>query len=64
MVCEGMSFREPDCPNDWCATQNSIKWSGPGVDGYLIHPNMQKVPFDPLGVHGTTANTNAVAEEL
>lgn len=63
MVCEGMSFREPDCPHDWCGTQHSIKWSGPGEDGYLIHPNMVKVPFDPLGVHGTM-NDQKIAEEL
>ena len=63
MVCEGMSFREPDCPHDWCATQTSIKWSGPAEDGYLTHPNMVKVPFDPLGLHGTLEEV-AVDQEL
>jgi hypothetical protein len=26
-------MREPDCPNDWCATMDSVKWEcGPGEE--------------------------------
>jgi hypothetical protein len=46
MVMAGMSYREPECPNDWCASIDTIKWSGPGEKGYWIKPNMEKVPLD------------------
>lgn len=48
LTMSGMSYREPGCPNDWCRTQNTIKWTGPGEDGYVINPNMQK---SPLNIH-------------
>jgi ShK domain-like len=43
-------FEEPSCPNGWCATQHSIKWSGPAEVGYWMAPNGQKFPFDPKPV--------------
>ena len=43
----GTSFKEPNCPNGWCSTQNTVKWSGPGEDGFWIDPNMQKHIFEP-----------------
>jgi hypothetical protein len=42
---EGMSFREPQCPHDWCATQSTFKWSGPGQEGYWFKPGGEKVPL-------------------
>ena len=47
----GTSLRQPDCPDDWCATQNSVKWSGPGKMGYYITPTMEQVPFHPKEIH-------------
>ena len=43
----GTSFKELDCPDNWCRTADSIKWSGPGEDGYWITPNFELRPFRP-----------------
>jgi hypothetical protein len=64
MVSEGMSFREPDCPHDWCALQHSIKWSGPGEDGYLLLPNQEKIPFDPFSVDNARVHGNHALDSL
>jgi hypothetical protein len=40
-------FEEPQCPNGWCASEDSIKWSGPAEEGYWMAPNGQQFPFDP-----------------
>ena len=47
LVMLGTSFKEPSCPNGWCATQNTIKWSGPAKEGVWIAPNMEEIPFVP-----------------
>jgi hypothetical protein len=46
----GTSMREPDCPNAWCATMDSVKWSGPGEDGKWISPTFERYPFEPQRV--------------
>ena len=43
----GTSMTEPDCPNDWCRTMFSKKWSGPGEEGFWIAPDGTKHPFEP-----------------
>ena len=44
----GTSFKEPSCPNNWCLTQYSHKWSGPGPqDGYWLTPTQELLPFHP-----------------
>jgi len=43
----GPSFEEATCPNGWCATQDSIQWTGPAREGYLTAPNGQTFPFHP-----------------
>jgi hypothetical protein len=43
----GTSMKEPDCPDDWCRAANSVKWSGPGKDGFWIAPNSERHPFHP-----------------
>ena len=43
----GTSMKEPDCPDDWCRTQDTVKWSGPGEEGYWIDPFFQKHEFHP-----------------
>ena len=43
----GTGMTEPTCPNRWCQSQYSIKWSGPGEVGKWIAPNGQRYPFDP-----------------
>lgn len=45
-------MEEPDCPNAWCETEYSTKWSGPGEEGYLIVPfgKETKIPFHPKRV--------------
>jgi hypothetical protein len=44
---QGTAMEEPTCPNKWCATLFSKKWSGPGEEGYILHPNGEKAPFYP-----------------
>ena len=46
LTMEGTSYREKECPDDWCLTQNTIKWSGPGEEGVWIDPKFQKHPLD------------------
>ena len=46
----GTAFKEPTCPNDWCSTQYSYKWSGPGPDpnsGHWLTPTQELLPFRP-----------------
>ena len=43
----GTGMIEPTCPNNWCQSQYSIKWSGPGVEGYWIAPTGDRFPFTP-----------------
>ena len=41
------SMMEPSCPDDWCGVVDSVKWSGPGEEGYYITPTQEKIPFHP-----------------
>jgi len=43
----GSGMRHPQCPNQWCPTQHSVKWSGPGEEGFWIDPTFEKHPFHP-----------------
>lgn len=43
----GTSFSEPNCVNTWCRTKDSVKWGGPGEEGYWIDPTGQKHEFRP-----------------
>ena len=49
LVMLGTSFKEPSCPNEWCRTENTIKWSGPAKEGYWIKPSpdLEEIPFEP-----------------
>ena len=47
----GAGMRHPECPNAWCPTQHSVKWSGPGEEGVWIAPNFERHPFHPKPVH-------------
>ena len=47
LTMAGTSVKEPSCPNEWCATENAVQWSGPGEEGYWIAPNFEKIPFEP-----------------
>jgi len=38
----GTTMEEPMCPNYWCNTLFSKKWSGPGEEGYVINPDGTK----------------------
>jgi hypothetical protein len=46
----GSSLREPDCPNEWCGSVDSVKWSGPGEEGKWISPTFERYPFEPQHV--------------
>lgn len=45
----GTSMRENDCPNSWCGTLDTVKWRGPGKDGFVIttghNDGIPLVPF-------------------
>lgn len=43
----GTSMDEPECPNNWCRSMESVKWSGPGEEGFWIAPTFEKYPFNP-----------------
>jgi hypothetical protein len=43
----GSSMREPQCPDNWCRAQDTVKWSGPAKEGYWIDPLFQKHEFHP-----------------
>jgi len=51
LTMEGTSYREKTCPNDWCNTLKTIKWSGPGEEGVWIDPAFEKHPLD---IHSRT----------
>jgi len=56
----GAGMRHPDCPNAWCPTKNSVKWGGPGEDGYWIDPVGVRHEFNPK----PAASRSAQHEEL
>ena len=41
------SMMEPGCPDEWCGVVDTVKWSGPGEEGYYITPTQEKIPFHP-----------------
>jgi len=47
LVMIGTSMKEPACPDDWCRAQDTVRWSGPGEEGYWIDPFFQKHGFRP-----------------
>jgi hypothetical protein len=59
----GMSFRELDCEHDWCRVGEAIQWSGPGVEGYWINPNQEKVPLNLQPPRGTPSTLSAAGSE-
>mmetsp|Transcript_11 Transcript_11/g.10 ORF Transcript_11/g.10 Transcript_11/m.10 type:complete len:396 (-) Transcript_11:70-1257(-) len=46
----GTTLEEPLCPNAWCNTKFSKKWSGPGEEGYVLNPDGSKRAMDPTKV--------------
>jgi len=42
----GTTMEEPTCPNYWCNTQFSKKWSGPGEEGFVLNPDGSKRVLD------------------
>jgi len=44
----GTTLEEPLCPNYWCNTKYSKKWSGPGEEGYVFNPDGTKSILDPI----------------
>lgn len=45
MALAGTSMLEPECPNDWCNTMKSKKWSGPGKKGFWMAPTFEEFPL-------------------
>jgi hypothetical protein len=46
----GTGMAELECPNEWCRTQDTVQWSGPGEPGYWIAPTFERFPFEPQKV--------------
>jgi len=36
LVMAGTSMYEPECPDRWCGTKDTVKWYGPGKEGVVI----------------------------
>jgi hypothetical protein len=47
LVMVETSMTEPDCPDSWCGTVDTIKWGGPAKEGFLLTPDMKQIPFNP-----------------
>lgn len=41
VVMIGTSMKEPDCPDEWCGTKDTVKWNGPGIEGKVISTGFQ-----------------------
>ena len=50
LIMHGTTMEEPTCPNKWCMTQYSNKFSGPAEENFILHPNGEKAPFHPKRV--------------
>jgi len=59
----GTTMEEPTCPNYWCNTINSKKWSGPGEEGYVINPDGTKRLLDPSRRKNGCKDKNDKCEE-
>ena len=35
----GTTMEEPWCPNNWCGTEKSKRWSGPAQEGFVTDPD-------------------------
>jgi hypothetical protein len=54
MAMRGTSYSEPDCPNYWCRSTDTINWSGPGKHGVWFDPLFREHPFQPQAVTSHT----------
>jgi hypothetical protein len=54
MAMSGTGYIEPDCPNYWCRSTDTINWSGPGKEGVWIDPLFREHPFHPKAVEPRT----------
>lgn len=39
LVMIGTNFAEPECPDEWCDTVNTVRWYGPGKEGVIVPPS-------------------------
>ena len=44
----GTSFREPNCPDEWCNSLNTVKWHGPGKTSTIITTGYKEDSNDEL----------------
>mmetsp|Transcript_3562 Transcript_3562/g.6508 ORF Transcript_3562/g.6508 Transcript_3562/m.6508 type:complete len:360 (-) Transcript_3562:264-1343(-) len=47
LVMKGTSSYEPNCKDNWCALEDSVKLSGPAEEGYVITTGNKKFPLYP-----------------
>jgi len=36
LTMKGAALTEPSCENAWCGTNDTVKWTGPGEEGYVL----------------------------
>lgn len=36
LVMNGAGLTEPSCEHSWCAANDTVKWTGPGEEGYVL----------------------------
>mmetsp|Transcript_16681 Transcript_16681/g.27668 ORF Transcript_16681/g.27668 Transcript_16681/m.27668 type:complete len:342 (+) Transcript_16681:133-1158(+) len=41
LVMVGTSMTEPNCPYEWCGTNDTVKWRGPAIEGKVISTGFQ-----------------------
>ena len=47
LVMKGTSSYEPNCKDNWCALEDSVKLSGPAEEGYVTTTGNKKYPLYP-----------------
>lgn len=59
LTMHGTSMEETWCPNHWCGTEKSKKWSGPGEEGWVIDPNGKRRVLDASKIDRSKMKTHA-----
>jgi hypothetical protein len=43
---KGTSYIEPDCPDEWCNSLNTVKWYGPAKEGVIMTTGYKDMNHD------------------
>lgn len=45
LVMKGAALTEPSCEHGWCGVNDTVKWSGPGEEGYVLTTGNHRYPL-------------------